>query len=142
MKVELKDFPVSFTNEALRMLSGSCAKSGKKAVRVSMYFNTHAAQYMYNVSPVLVEDIETEYKGLRIILDGNSSYFMKGTLVDVKEYEDGKYGFLFNNPNIKRKIQSPCSGGCEGCGGECPDPDPDRLEGDCCGKCEDGGCDS
>lgn len=139
MKVSREDFPLKFTDQTLDYLIKSVKKENSHIVKFSMWLNTQSSPYTYSVGPVLNEDVEMDYDGCTFRLDGNSIYFMKGSLISVKQNEKGELGLHIQNPNIPKLGPNPCVG-CSNkpkeqggsCGGSCG-----SSCGSSCGKAHD-----
>ena len=56
---------------------------------------------MFFDSDVANDDVTTEYRGVRVVVDGSSAQLLEGATLD---YKDGlqQAGFSINNPNAQR----------------------------------------
>jgi len=117
-----EEFPITLTDSAKEFLEEQLQREGleRKTVKFSMVFGKNSQGkgiYKYQVETVHAPDCTLELdNGFTVIVDGNSSLLMKGTIVDVKEgmSESGQpvKGFVFSNPNAKNPV---IERGCQGC---------------------------
>ena len=62
------------------------------------------------------KDLTYEFDGAKVVVDEISAYYLRGTIVDFVDNENGT-GFLVNNPNLTSSCGC-SSSSTEGCSGE------------------------
>ena len=55
----------------------------------------------FDPKPAASEDQTFDVDGIKVVVDGRSGLFLKGTQIDFVDSDAGR-GFIFNNPNAKK----------------------------------------
>ncbi len=94
-------FWMNLTKNAADKLREMLIKKETEAIRLRLYHDGGVDMYDMDFTGTKTEnDIETHSNGVKFFVDKKSANLLKGTLIDYDSEEDG---FVFKNPNVKRK---------------------------------------
>ncbi|NLF24577.1 MAG: iron-sulfur cluster assembly accessory protein [Deltaproteobacteria bacterium] len=109
VKVSENDAPITLTEAAVRAARDAIVKDGSAGdfLRVSIS-GGGCSGYQYNLDfdkAPRADDTVITFEGLSVLIDPISGGYLRGTVIDFLDDENGS-GFKFDNPNPRRRTCS------------------------------------